>query len=986
MEFCLLTQSGYDDSGQGNPRLCSWWHKHSLTFNLEIRIYIIQYSIFKTVLILLSQRRTALFDKGFAALLGLAAAVLAPNALAAPPTSTEERVLGIFEKRCAECHNGDKDGEDPPLSAKIDPQSLRGNPDYVSVAAPDKSELLRRLLLPSNSPKRMPKSKGQLGDKEYREPLSQGEIETILSWIRGRGTVALTADNDPSSTSTPHESDHATSLAQPSSTPAASSTATPSSEASEIPTRSTLPAVDASVTEQVKDLFQRRCSECHTQREPFLNGEINLTSLRTTSKFVVPGDPKSSPIYVAVIRPRDDPDRMPQSAGKPVDKKYRAPLGQEEQDLIDHWIVGDGEKATPREFISLEAVLKFVLDDLESQPESRRPFLRYLTLANLYNIKRTDGKPTESDASMETYRAAVTKLVNCLSTSARIIAPAAIDPARTLFRLDLRDYEMAPETWEGIVGFYPYGIVGASTRLENRIQAMTHSRQACLRGDWFLFAASQPPLYHDILHLPAKEQELESKFGLDTLADLRAFRAIRAAFFPSGISFTNRLIERHEIGSYSGAYWKSYDFKRDHSGERQDLSLAPLGPIEAGLTQDPKLAFKHDGGEIIFQLPNGLIGGYLAKADGTRLNRAPVEIVQDKTHTARDDSGVINGISCIVCHSDGFKAPPGQSLTTIADQLGRRSADLGTFAERNAIERLYPEPSVLQAQMKTDVDRFRDALKQATPGYIGEEPVHVLYQRFLQDIVGEQFGTEFWTDEKTLLDTLDQSSDPALHVLASKMKNGLPFAREAFLRTFERASHELGFQLLSYIPVAYEEFGGAATGVTQAPANEVPGQPDRTVVHVPGSGTLTMEMSKLAYRIGESLRFTLTADTDCFVKIVQFGADHSTTQLVPNGLNNVNQMRAAERRVFPGRTTDGANALSFTTTPPSGAETLLVLVSRSQFRDDRTTSPPQQPFRGYARGSIIGTRGLILIQAGAPDAAPTESAVAEGQVGYQLVQ
>jgi hypothetical protein len=135
---------------------------------------------------------------------------------------------------------------------------------------------------------------------------------------------------------------------------------------------------------------------------------------------------------------------------------------------------------------------------------------------------------------METYRAAVTKLVNCLSTSAQITVPTAIDPARTLFRLDLRDYEMTPQIWEGIVSCYSYGIVGASPRLENRIQAITHSRLACLRADWFVFATSQPPLYDDILHLPSTERELERKLGLDALADLRAFRAIRAAILTSG--------------------------------------------------------------------------------------------------------------------------------------------------------------------------------------------------------------------------------------------------------------------------------------------------------------------------------------------------------------------------------------------------------------------------------------------------------------------
>jgi hypothetical protein len=680
-----------------------------------------------------------------------------------------------------------------------------------------------------------------------------------------------------------------------------------------------------------------------------------------------------------VTRSFDDPGREPQSAANPADTNDSDRLTNEELDLIDHRIMADTEKSAPRQFIGLETVLKFVLNDLESQPEDRRPFLRYLTLANLYNISATDG-PIESDASMETYRAAVTKLVNCLSTSARITVPTAIDPARTLFRLDLRDYEMAPQTWEGIVSCYPYGIVGASTRLENRIQAITHSRLACLRADWFVFAASQPPLYDDILHLPSAERELERKLGLDTLADLRAFRAIRAVILTSGVSFSNRLIERHEIGSYSGGYWKTYDFNRAHLGERQNLSLAPLGPIEAGLTQNPKHAFVHESSEIMFQLPNGLIGGYLSKADGSRLDRAPAEILQDKTHTVRGDSAVIAGISCIVCHSDGFKTPAGQGSISIGDKLG-------DSRERTAIERLYPEPSLLQATIRADADRFQKALHEATPGYTGEEPVHVLYQRFLADIVAEQFSTEFWKSEESMADAFNKETDPTLQVLASKMKSGLPLARDAFQRTFANAVQALGFQSFAFVPVTYEEFGGFEAMVG-APMNDAKlDQPDEAVIHVAGGGAVTIKMSKLTYHVGESLGFTLQADTDCFVKIIQLGVDRSATQLVPNGYNSVNRLRAGERRVFPGRTTDGSKELAFTTTLPGGAETLLILVSRSQFRDDLTApSSEQQPFRGYTRSRLIGNRGAILIQAGAPDSLPKESTVAAGQVGYQLVE
>jgi hypothetical protein len=164
-------------------------------------------------------------------------------------------------------------------------------------------------------------------------------------------------------------------------------------------------------------------------------------------------------------------------------------------------------------------------------------------------------------------------------------------------------------------------------------------------------------------------------------------------------------------------------------------------------------------------------------------------------------------------------------------------------------------------------------------------------------------------------------------------------------------------------------------------------RPDEAMIHVVGGGAVTIKMSKLTYHVGESLGFTLQADTDCFVKIIQLGVDSSATQLVPNGYNTVNRLRAGERRVFPGRTADGTEELAFKTTPPGGAETLLVLVSRSQFRDDLTTpSSNHQPFRGYTRNALIGNRGAILIQAGTPDSLPKESTIAAGQVGYQLVE
>lgn len=681
---------------------------------------------------------------------------------------------------------------------------------------------------------------------------------------------------------------------------------------------------------------------------------------------------------VHVLSAAEYSDGVPQGAGSPGADKNQQPFSQDELNLIDQWSANTGSGQSQRQFIGLESTLKLILSDLESQPPTSRPYLRYLTVANLYNVSGIDGKPTESDANIEKYRVAISKLLNCLSQSPRITPAITIDPSRTLLRFDLRDYQMTPEVWEKIVNYNPYGIAGSSPSLEERIRTLTGSRQAYLRADWFLFAASQPPLYDEILHLPQTEKELEGELGLDSFANLRAGRAIRAGVSLSEVSRNDRILERHQIGSYPGVFWMTYDFESGGSGLGRRPALAPIGPIEARLTQNRKLAFKQDASEVLFQLPNGLVAGFLAGPNGTRLDFAPTIIIQDKTHIARNDATVVSGISCIVCHSQGFEVPSEMSLTKFADQLKPKVLDRAGTQDRAIIEQLYPKAEVIRAEIETDANRFREVMQQAQAGYHGEDPIRALYQRYSRGIAEEEVSAEFWTDEKRLLETLDRSEDPALHVLATKIKSGLPIEREGLLAAFGKVVQELGLHLLPFAATGYEEASMSES------ANNSANQPDRTVVPIPGGGTLSVEMTKLVYHVGDSLGFTLTSDTNCFVKIVQLSADHIKTQLVPNGLNNVNQLRAGERRSFPGLSTDNKKALSFTTTTPAGTEVLLILVSRSQFRDDATTPLQETPFRQYPENTLLGQRGVILVQAGTPESPPIEAEIAKGQVGYVL--
>jgi hypothetical protein len=163
------------------------------------------------------------------------------------------------------------------------------------------------------------------------------------------------------------------------------------------------------------------------------------------------------------------------------------------------WKVSPSE---PRRFISNEDVISAIEKDLTSAgTDTSRRFYRYFTLTNLYNA---------GDAKLTTYRAALSKLINSLSWDRDIHVPAIIDKEQTILRIDIREYDWTDPagTWETILAGYPYGVEFSGSAYA-RLQALTSSQIPFIRADWFLAAASMPPLYHDILELPTNEAELE---------------------------------------------------------------------------------------------------------------------------------------------------------------------------------------------------------------------------------------------------------------------------------------------------------------------------------------------------------------------------------------------------------------------------------------------------------------------------------------------
>ena len=462
--------------------------------------------------------------------------------------------------------------------------------------------------------------------------------------------------------------------------------------------------VDAqqNLAQEAYAIFEQSCLICHGENGSYTEALIiEYTALIDDGK-VVPGDPDGSVFYQRLIE---------------TDVAKRMPLGQPALDpaaieTIRQWIAAGAPDwdAVPRpdtDFITTDAMLETIENHVNSLTTRDKSFARYFTLTHLYNAGETND-------ALNAYRRALSKLINSLSWGREVVKPMPIDAEETLFYIDLRDYEwdVRNDAWTQIEQAYPYQMAfdaPTQTLLHDKLtflQQEMNCEVPFVHVDWFLATASLPPLYHDILALPQTDRELEEELRVFVTANLQnapGERVWRAGFNESGVSRHNRVVERH-TSSY-GAYWKSYDFAG--SAESQNIFTHPLD-------------FIHDGGEIIFNLPNGLQAYYLVDANGGRLDVAPTEIV---SNPAVSDPAVRNGLSCIGCHTEGLKTFEDE-VRAVVDQ-----AVNPPFNKARALE-LYVENTVMNGLVEEDTLRYRNALESAGGVFGGIEPIQRFYEVF----------------------------------------------------------------------------------------------------------------------------------------------------------------------------------------------------------------------------------------------------------------
>ncbi|RKU25555.1 hypothetical protein C6499_14785 [Candidatus Poribacteria bacterium] len=461
--------------------------------------------------------------------------------------------------------------------------------------------------------------------------------------------------------------------------------------------------------QQAYAILENKCLNCHGPGGSFTeNLLIADRDQLIAGGSVVPNNPDASQLYLRLIT-KDVAKRMP--LGQPA-------LSPQAIATLKRWIAEGAPDWTVEQdinFITTDTLLDTIKAHLDSLQPHERPYARYFSLTHLYNAG-------ETPENLQTYRNALSKLVNSLSWGHDITKPHPIDPQQTLLYIDLRHYEWdewdtRDDVWKRIEQDYPYTLeFNLETEADQfekltQLRQETQSKEPFLHADWFLATASLPPLYHDILRLPDTDLALEQQLNINVARNIQqspGIRVSRAGIVKSGVSSNNRVVERHT--SVYGAYWKSYDF---------------AGSVGAQNIRTHPLSFKHDGGEIVFNLPNGLQGYYISDEKGNRIDKAPTDIV---SNPAASDPAVRNGLSCIGCHTQGMKTFEDVMRTTI------ELTENPTYDKTQAL-RLYVGQDKMDKLLEQDTQKYLLALIKATGGGFEDiEPVHRAHEVFEQPL------------------------------------------------------------------------------------------------------------------------------------------------------------------------------------------------------------------------------------------------------------
>jgi hypothetical protein len=338
-----------------------------------------------------------------------------------------------------------------------------------------------------------------------------------------------------------------------------------------------------------------------------------------------------------------------------------------------------------------------------------RPFQRYITLAN----KRTAG---ECGASLDDDRQALSKLLNSISRETAVSAPEPIPGVTDTYRIDLRSYGLDDSTgpfqvgnvqyvdgWEAIIDTSPFAVEFQGDQAEN-VVLLANTLVPVLFADALADAVAQGDLYYALLGIPATRAELELNVGVDFAADDAQGITVRAGANIDGRDF---IAQRNEQPVGGLTYWQVADF----------------GPRQGGIFDDP-LGDLRGEREVIFNLPNGLLGFALFAADGARIEASSV-LGDDEL-----EGGVYSvARSPLRRYALGFAFQDELRADALQNQI-----DYAQVADFDELLNTYPDEASLAEIISLDNVLYTAALARAGVPLSASEPISGVLDQFDEDV------------------------------------------------------------------------------------------------------------------------------------------------------------------------------------------------------------------------------------------------------------
>ncbi len=539
-----------------------------------------------------------------------------------------------------------------------------------------------------------------------------------------------------------------------------------------VPEPPDLPFTGDVLASEAKSILKSDCASCHNAAQKQGNFGLveDLDALIASQRYVIPGDPENSLLFKKLAT-------MPPGA----------PLGEKKKKVIENWIAA--AKVDEQKVFSSKELLKLQSAYLKTIPANEKKDTRFFSLHTMNN-----GKYLSTQIS--TVRKGFFKVLNSISQSPKIIIPQSIAGSNDLlYPVNIKLLGIKTSTFDSLMKEYnPYCLDPAALNEEEKALVSSIGTNCLLiRMDWFTATATLPRLYPKLLGQGETRQELDAQLGVNIVENINNGDVIRSGFQDSGVSSQARIIERH-VQSINGLpYWISYDFQ-ELTGKGNILKR-PFGPfLEPDKIVLPKDSddnstssfFEHDGGEVIYQLPNGMLAYYLATGEGKKIDKGPTSIVKQTGAPEQFVSAIVNGVSCMSCHGSGLI----HKDDDIREFVNSEGSGFST-EEIEHVNRIYG----LSSEMKTYVDRdnaeYLSALKLMGIDYTKADPVNETYRIYNDQLSATQVMAELGLEtSKEAFDLVLQDKEVKV-IWAALSKPGGFVSREAF---------SIGLSMLAHVP------------------------------------------------------------------------------------------------------------------------------------------------------------------------------------------